>query len=233
MPLTYSVQAGASTTYYPAPIVFTPSMLPGFIDYSATYSQFRIVKASCKVHLAVDDDEAVGASLANQPYTYLRVSSRSFLESSAYTAFTASAEAIPGGDPYPAGNFIASQRYTVSDLRQSRWQKQYYPSDIKNAISFKFRPYTLEWQGRPIGGLTSVENPAPIMGMMIPKYRSARQWMPFSFLGFKTNPTSTDDVTFLGPYFTRLLSTGNDAQSLSNFHPAVTLTVWFQFRGQK
>lgn len=229
LPLTVSAGTAPNLTYYPVPLVFNPSQLAGFNDYASTYSEFRILKAVCKVHLAVDENEAVGAPLANQPYTYLRVASRPFMESAATTSSTAG----QGGSPNTAANLIAGIRTTVTQLRQSRWQRQYYPSDIKNSITFKFYPYTLEWQGRPVGNTQATTlNFADLQYL---KYRSGRLWMPMSFLG--PNPANAnipgDDVSFFGPFFVRLLSTQPDTQAIAGFTPTVTLSVWCQFRGQK
>lgn len=203
-------------------------MFAGFNDYVSTYSQFRILKANCKVHLALDSDSTPGAALSNQPYTYLRVASRSFVESSAYLQGTAlsniSAPALALTRP-------------VSDLRQSKFQRQYYPNDIKNVINFNFYPYTLGWEGRPFGALNDDFRPqATTSGYAYLKYQSGRRWMPMSFLGIPgaSGPQAPlDDVSFLGPYFVRLLNTDSDSQDLTLFNPACTLTVWCQFRGQK
>lgn len=215
-------------TYFPVPLVFTPSQLAGFTDYASTFSEFRILKAVCKVHLALPGDSEQDAPLSNQPYTYLRVASRPFIESSVNTATGANS----GGSPNLLINLLSSPatRQSYTTLRQSRWQRQYYPSDIKNSITFKFYPYTLEWQGRPVGSLSSA-SPTYTQFQYL-KYRSARQWMPMSFLG-PDLATSADDVSFLGPYFCRLLSTEADTQAVSQWSPVCTLSIYCQFRGQK
>lgn len=151
------------------------------------------------------------------------------MESAATTAPTAG----QGGSPNSAANLIAGLRTTVTTLRQSRWQRQYYPSDIKNAISFKFYPYTLEWCGRPVGSTSTVAS--TFANNQYLKYRSGRLWMPMSFLGTSpgTPVSGGDDVSFFGPFFARLLSNQPDGQAIAGFTPTVTLSVWVQFRGQK
>lgn len=230
LPLTATVGSAPNVTYYPVPLCFTPTQFPGFVDYAQTFSEFRVLKAMCKVHLAVDTDSSVGAPLANQPYTYLRVASRPFLESRATSASRTNAA---GGDPIATPSLLAALRITTAELRQSRWQRQYYPSDIRNSISFKFYPYTLEWQGRPVGN-TNNGGSTLAANFSYLKYRSGRRWMPMSFLGPNADAvTPNDDVTFFGPYFERLFSNLPDTQAIGEFHPTVTLSVWCQFRGQK
>ncbi|UPW40763.1 capsid protein [Sigmofec virus UA08Rod_17746] len=225
IPYTYNDPLG---TEHPIPLVFTPTQLPGFTEYSSTFSEFRILKARCKVHLALPGDSEAQAVLTNQPYTYLRVPSRPYIEDLAQTSGTAG----QGGSPRPIYNIIRSSAPSVDLLRQSRWQRQYYPSDIKNAVSFKFYPYTLAWCGRPVGTANTVPDNAASFVYL--KYQSARRWMPMSFLGVTQTATApADDVSFLGPYFVRLFSTQPDSQALSGFNPVCTLTVYCQFRGQK
>lgn len=231
--LTMAFTAGdAAQVQHPVPVCFTPTQLPGFIDYATTYSEFRILKAVCKVHLAVPGDEQEGAALSNQPYTYLRVASRSFIESSALLKTGAAGPATSGSNPIAITDLLAGNPLNISDVRQSRWQRQYYPSDIKNSITFKFYPYTLEWSGKPVGNYAVDAATAPYTAYL--KYRSGRRWMPMSFIGrVPTENSQWDDVSFLGPYFLRLLSTEADTQALGQFRPVITLSVWAQFRGQK
>lgn len=230
LPVRFTAQAGNEGPYYPIPLVFTPSNFPGFMDYASTYSQFRLLKAQCKVHLALPEDSEANAPLSNQPYTYLRVASRPFLESK--NIFTTVSE--QGGNPRPVLEALAAIRVTASDIRQSRWQRQYYPSDIKNVIAFKFYPYTLEWSGKPVGQLTPTNSNA--FNLTFQKWRSARHWMPMSWVasGVTGEGGADDDVSFFGPYFNRLLSAqGEAAQSLTEYSPVCTVSVWCQFRGQK
>lgn len=226
VPLTANTGSDTAPIYSPLPFIFTPTQFEGFAEYASTYSEFRILKANCKVHLALDNDASAGAPLSNQPYTYLRVASRSFVESSAYLTNGAFSN-------QPALNLALTR--PVGDLRQSKFQRQYYPNDIKNVINFNFYPYTLAWEGRPFG-FARTGDPAPAGGYAYLKYQSGRRWMPMSFLGANFgDPTldSNDDVSFFGPYFVRLLNTQGDSQTLTAFGPTVTMTIWCQFRGQK
>lgn len=234
MPFTATASNG---TVYPLPLCFTPTQLAGFADYSRTYSEFRLLKAVCKVHLALPDDSAEGSNLSNNPYTYVRVASRPFVEYGATQAGNAdnTGAAESGGSPSNITDILVRRVVTISALRESRWQKQYYPSDIKNSVSFKFYPYTLEWQGRPVGNYGTGAPEAYRFQYL--KWKSGRQWMPMSFLGTASSMNQTnspgDDVSFLGPYFVRLLSTQADSQALQSFTPVINLQVWCQFRGQK
>lgn len=213
-------------THHPIPIVFTPTQIPGFTDYASTFSEFRILKASCKVHMAVPGDSTEQALLANQPYTFLRVASRPFIEHNAILASSGQ-----GGSPTSITEILRDTEPSISELRQSRWQRQYYPSDIKNSLTFKFYPYTLEWSGKPVGYPGS--NNANDNRLVYLKYRSARRWMPMSFLGEDMGPTASDDVSFLGPYFIRLFSTQPDTQAVQQYQPICNLSIWVQFRGQR
>lgn len=207
--------------------MFTPSQLPGFLDYASTYSEFRLLKASCKVHMAVPGDGTEQALLANQPYTFLRVASRTFIEANAIANSSGG-----GGNPTTITSILTTTEPSVPELRQSRWQRQYYPSDIKNSLTFKFYPYTLEWCGKPVGYPGSSGSFASSFSYL--KYRSGRRWMPMSFLGVGRGPTDADDdVSFIGPYFVRLLSTQPDSQAVTGYAPICQLTLWCQFRGQK
>lgn len=209
--------------------MFTPSQIPGFNDYASTFSEFRILKGMCKVHMAVPGDSAESALLANQPYTFLRVASRTFLEANALSVST------NGGDPSPVTDILTRTEPSVPALRQSRWQRQYYPSDIKNSLTFKFYPFTLEWSGKPVG-YPGASTDFPAASYSYLKYRSGRRWMPMSFLGFSQGTSGqapNDDVSFFGPYFVRLLSTQPDSQAVTAYHPICNLSLWCQFRGQK
>lgn len=231
MPFTGAYGTAPNVVYAPIPLLFTPTQFPGFLDYARTFSQFRLLKARCKVHLALPGDSAEEAVLTNQPFTYLRVPSRPFLED---TATVTGSTAGGGGDPINIQRLIAAKQVTVSEIRQSRWQRQYYPSDIKNSISFKFYPYTLTWSGKPVGTTADPNNQANQYQYLT--YMSARRWMPMSFLGQapEDNPSNArDDVTFFGPYFARLRSTQPDSQALTEFVPIVTISLYVQFRGQK
>lgn len=227
VPFTANYGTEASPDIHPIPLVFTPTQFPGFLDYASTYSEFRLLKASCKVHLALPEDSAAGAPLSNQPYTYVRTASRSFIERSA--TFGSNSQ---GGSPNSIGDILHQQPLGITELRQSRWQRQYYPSDIKNSLTFKFYPYTLTWTGRPVGDITNFASQAYRNSYL--RYASGRRWMPMSFLGNPNIPADqpNNDVSFLGPYFVRLLSTLDDSQSLPAFQPVCTLHLWCQFRGQ-
>lgn len=202
------------------PLNFVPTQLPGFLEWQATMSEFRILKAHVKVNVDPNAGQPQTAAQRNQQYTFLRVPSRQFV---ATRAILGSAD--NGVQNQPQDNILTG--VTVDQVRQSKWTKQVYPKDDTNIIQFGFYPYTLQWSGKPYNGaFQAAANQTQYL-----EYRSGRRWMSMSFLG----PTEQkeDDVSFFGPYVLRLLSSDSDAQALSTWSTACLLTVWCQFRGQR
>lgn len=203
------------------PVTFSPTQLPGFLDWQATMSEFRFLKA--KVKVAINPGATTGGEPADQTSTFLRCSSRSYVTSKAIRY---------GSDDTPFGlaNLALSDvvKATVADVRQSKFTKQQYPSDDRNVLTFGFYPYTLQWSGKVYN---SASHTASGLSTQYLEYRSARRWMSMSYLGL-TNAAS-DDVTFFGPYLMKLASNLPDTQTLANWSPVCLLTVYAQFRGQK
>lgn len=240
---TFQMQGSSSVN----PIVFSPASLPGFMDYYSVYSQFRVIKASLKVHLETSPVQVpTGGTaatttqvLTNQPWTFLKVSSRPFVESIGQA-----------GSIYADGttdNFIHNSplsalpvQRSVTELRQSKWQKQFYPSDVRNVLSFRFKPYTLSWAGMPYqtdqanGSAASTQRGTSYLRAMKPG-----SWMPMTFSGVTnaalpgTASQQANSVVFFGPYLARLQSSLGDSQQLQPWSPSCTLTLYVQFRGQK
>ena len=118
-----STQPGASerTLTVGMRLAFSPLSLPGFSDYQATYSHFRIIKARLYVSRTVGDND--GAL-----YNYLVVGSRPFAATSAGTQAN-SATLVPPQEE--------------KALRQTKWQKVHYPNTTTQRVSIGFYPYTM------------------------------------------------------------------------------------------
>ena len=83
--------------------VFSPASVPGFMDYQATYSHFRILK--CKLYMA----RTIGGNTGTA-FNYLTVGSRPF-----------AAVQAPGNQSSGPNDLVPPQLET--DLRQAKWQK--------------------------------------------------------------------------------------------------------------
>lgn len=204
-----------------APFSFVPTQLAGFYDYRATYSEFRLLKATIAVPVdpANQTDPAV--------VSIMRVPSRAYVEPSYVSKGTG------------ISNYELLPPQTVTALQQSRWGKLVSPSDTRNVIKFGFYPYTLRWAGRPVG--TGPTGSATMAGALYTDYQSGKRWVSMAFLGQDNPSTTVDDVRYYGPY---LMPFGQDGlpthAPLSDPSPGTTtwtrnvqLTVWCQFRGQK
>ena len=111
---------GAAATRMWSPFVFSPATVPGFMDYQATYSHFRILK--CKLFMARTIGGNTGAS-----FNYLTVGSRPF-----------AAVQPPGADYSGPSVLVPPQLET--DLRQTKWQKIRNPSTITQVVPIGFHP---------------------------------------------------------------------------------------------
>ncbi|UPW40755.1 capsid protein [Sigmofec virus UA08Rod_20100] len=100
---------------------FSPVSMPGFSDYQATYTHFRILKAKLFVSRTIGDNDG---SL----YNYLVVPSRAFAATSMSTATVAL-------------SLVPPQREDA--LRQTKWQKIHYPNTTTQRVSAGFYPYTM------------------------------------------------------------------------------------------
>lgn len=203
------------------PVTFSPTQLPGFLDWQTTMSEFRFLKAKLKI--LINPGATTGGEVADQNFTFLRASSRPFVTSRAIDVQAGSA--VVGVENIALGQAISA---TINQVRQTKFTKQMYPADNRNVIVTSFYPYTMQWSGK-------VYNSAAVnitsTNMQYLEYRSARRWMSMSFLG-STNAV-TDDVTYFGPYFLRLQSNLPDTQTLADWSPVCLLTVYAQFRGQR
>lgn len=214
--LNFTLQASGSAL----PFVFSPTQLPGFLDWQTTMSEFRLLKA--KVQVAINPGATTGGGPADQASTFLRASSRAFVTTTAHVLDPANPEGL-------ANLSLANLFKQVPQaVRQTKFTKQVYPSDTRNVLTFGFYPYTLQWAGKLYNSATPVMTAYNTQYL---EYRSARRWMSMSYLG--ASAAANDDVAFLGPYLMKLASNLPDTQTLADWAPTCLLTVYAQFRGQK
>ena len=162
------------------PFAFTPATVPGFAEYKATYSHFRILKAKLYISRNVVGAEGVTNN-------YLVVGSRPF-----------AAVTRPGNTAAYPYSYVPPQK--EADLRQARWQKIYYPSTVRNVVTASFHPYTLM---EAYGPMISSSG-----GNLWPRIWEGRKWMPFSWIDAPRTSGGGDGVAFYGPYMVIDTSTG-------------------------
>ena len=153
------------------PFAFTPGTIPGFAEYKATYSHFRILKAKLYISRNV-------LNVEGSTNNYLVVGSRPF-----------AAVTHPGGaTAYPYA-YVPPQKEDA--LRQSRWQKIYYPSTVRNVVTTAFHPYTvIETYGPLTTGSTG----------NVARVWEGRRWMPFSWVMEPRPDVAGNGITFYGLY---------------------------------
>lgn len=190
------------------PFVFSPASVPGFMDYRATYSHFRILKAKLYLSRALNQD-------TGSTYNYLVVGSRPF----AAVQRVATSEANPFA-------FVPAQLET--DLRQTRWQKVRYPGTTTNAVTMGFHPYTLVQTYGPISEGTN--------GNIWQRIWEGRRWMPFAWTKAGAGPRPGSGIAFYGPYVVVDSSTGevpDPGAGPSTNIVQCTLRITVQFKGQR
>ena len=133
--------------------VFSPATVPGFMDYQATYSHFRILKCKLYMYRAIGGD--TGAN-----FNYLIVGSRPF-----------AATQPPGNHASGPSALVPAQLET--DLRQAKWQRIRNPSTIAKAVPIGFHPYTLIQTNGP----ATLGTP----NRTWQRIWEARRWMPFTW----------------------------------------------------
>ena len=100
-----------------------PATVPGFMDYRATYSHFRIVK--CKLYMSRTFVGNIGTS--GVTCNYLTVGSRPF-----------AAVQAPGNQSSGPEALVPPQLET--DLRQTKWQKVRNPPSTSLVVPIGFHP---------------------------------------------------------------------------------------------
>lgn len=133
---------------------FRLNSLPGFGDYQATHSHFRILKA--RMYIGRDLDGETNTVDTN----YLVVGSR---------PFAASQPPLPGVFGNPEA-YVPPQAEAA--LRQAKWQKNIYPRSTTSRISVGFHPYTMIATYGPTAGDT---------GITWQRIWEGRRWMPMAW----------------------------------------------------
>ena len=189
------------------PFAFTPATVPGFAEYKATYSHFRILKA--KLYISRNVLNAEGST-----NNYLVVGSRAF------AAVTHSGT----GSPYPYAHVPPQAEV---DLRQAKWQKIYYPSTVRNVVTTAFHPYTMV---ETYGPMATSES-----GNLWSRIWEGRRWMPFSWILEPRRGGAGNGIAFYGPYMVVDTSTGELPKPGTNVQVGVecTLRISVQFKGQR
>lgn len=189
-----------------SPFEFQMSSIPGFSDYSTTYSQFRILKAH--LQLLRGRSEGEGGVAFDQLSNVLVVPSG---------PFAALNPPVPLSQVHNPLNYLRSQ--TEATLRQSRWQKQLYPSTTTQAVHIGFHPFSFRAAFAPAIDASSA---SPNVYQRMWKGRS---WTPMTWVNVVSSGT-----TYYGPYV--IVNGSNDEPSSSVLAP-FTLTLYVQFRGQR
>ena len=186
--------------------VFSPATVPGFMDYQATYSHFRILK--CKLYMARTIGGNTGAA-----FNYLTVGSRPF-----------AAVQPPGNQASGPTALVPAQVET--DLRQAKWQKIRNPSTISQVVPIGFHPYTLIQTNGP----ATIGTP----NRLWQRVWEGRRWMPFTWAqapAGATNPLG--GIAFYGPYVVVDGYDGDIPGAFSGRPVECTLRLTVQFRGQR
>lgn len=179
------------------PVTVIPTDVPGFNDYQGVYTQFRIKKCVLMIN-------RVEATSLN----YLVVPSRAFAEQSVITTPQA-------GQPY-----INVPPQTETALRQTKWQREFFPSTISGKVRVAWHPYTTVSCFGP--------NVSQVNTRLYQKVWNLSKWTP---LAWSSNTAASSLVTF-GPYIVP-----NDAETNANppagaYPIRCVLTMYCQFRGQ-
>ncbi len=190
--------------YLYSPITFAPPEMPGFKDYQAVYSHFRILKAKAYISTQYVDQKGLGQM------NYMVIGSRPFAATTKpLTEY-----------PVPEYYFVPDQPEDV--LRQARFQKLLYPNTTRQNITAGFYPYTM------VGTM----GPTQFRGdsFIFQRIWEAKRWMPFTW-AWEPQTGADQSVRFFGPYIVR--NYANSDTLTAPLAMNVQLKVWYQFKGQK
>lgn len=183
---------------------FVATALPGFSEYLPVFSRFRILKAY--MDIARNSGTTSGTTTLNEHY--LVVPSRTFART------TAPAD-VSG--PHAPDQAVPPQKETA--LRQTRWQREIRPSDVKPYVRVGFKPYCM------------VGTYGPCSSAQAAYYRvhEGSRWMPMSWTNDPQRP-----ISFFGPYIaiSNNLTNTSPEQPSTNYTINLTLTLYCQFCGQ-
>ena len=170
-PLFTDTGSGTNTVRKWSAFVFSPATVPGFMDYQATYSHFRILK--CKLYMARTIGGNTGAN-----FNYLTVGSRPF--------------AAIQAPKLSAGPNILVPPQLEADLRQAKWQKIRNPSTIAQVVPIGFHPYTIIQTNGP----ATIGTP----NLPWQRIWEAKRWMPFAWAQIPDQRPGIGGIAFYGPY---------------------------------
>lgn len=223
------------------PFIFSPTSIPGFLDYMAVYSHFRIKKCMLtisRVRMNTDNTPSAAGLTDN----YLIVGSRPFAASVAPDVLSIAnpnSGVMTPATPTPVPDYESMQlvpAQTEDNLRQTRWQRVLTPNNTRPYIHVGFYPYTMVGTfgpnsnlNRPTSGTAPVEQ-----AVVYQRIWEARRWMPFAWAGGDAQTALKRPITFYGPYVvtdTALPSANGEITTQISIN--VTLTVYCQFKGQK
>ena len=194
---------GTSQTRTWNPFIFSPTSVPGFSDYQATYSHFRILKAKLYISRTIGGNNGLS-------FNYLVVGSRPF----------AATQAVANGGSGPA-QMVPPQEETA--LRQSKWQKIHYPNNTSLVVTAGFYPYTMIQTNGPA---------APNGNYSWQRIWEAKKWMPFVWAG-GGNAVGSRSIAFYGPYMVIDSSSGELPGAFTGAAVECTLKISVQFKGQR
>lgn len=201
-----------------APFKFSPTDIPGFLDYLNTYTHFRLLK--CYLH--VGRNYTQGSS----HYT-VTTNNYVFVGSRPFAAIQRPITNPPTPSQAISSAMVPPQQETA--LRQTRWQKLKYPSSTSTKVTMGFYPYTLVTTGGPA---TNTANTFSYQRIW-----EAKRWMPTAWLGGMPQDTSNTGtgITFFGPYMIMDLASGVPSGEILNDRASaiVQLVVYCQFKGQR
>lgn len=176
-----------------------PNQIPGFSDYQLVYSRFRIKKCVLMIN-------RVEATSLN----YLVVPSRAFAEGT--VAVTTTGVGAPYANVPPQDE---------RELRQTKWQREYFPSTVSGKVRIAWHPYTTVSSFGP--------NTGQVNTRLFQKVWNLSRWTPMSWVSPQAGANQL--VTF-GPYVVP-----NDAETNSDppagaYPIRSVLTMYCQFAGQ-
>lgn len=182
------------------PLTVLPSDIPGFLDYAPVYSQFRIKK--CILHIN---------RTAQTNLNYLVVPSRTF----------ASLVSLSETNNVPAEPYTCVPPQQEAVLRQSRWQREFFPNTTTGKVRIAWHPYTTVQGTGPNVGLSSQQKYQSIYNL--------NRWAP---MGWVNNQIANHPIVTFGPYVVPNIAGTNQDPPASTYPIPAVLTVYCQFRGQ-
>lgn len=191
---------------------FSPSNIPGFSEYAAVYSRFRIL--GCQMY--TNRTAATDGSGNQSNDHYLIVPSRTFARTTG---------PFKVGSSPDAEGIVPAQLET--DLRQTKWQREIRPSNVRPYFRVGFKPYCM----------VGTYGPSSATDMLYYRVHELTRWTPMSWAIGQTAPVVVYPISCFGPYIVSNNNITNQDPTSSDPDPIVTYTsvlqVRFQFCGQK